>query len=257
MINSDFLDFYESAAKRLALSASREEMACFLLDSNATEQDLAFMTKMLSMLLCKKQEIRERLFLNVSRLPKNMLMTFSRFKTESLAPATTRKIDMLRNLGFIDAKRNVIMIGPTGTGKTHLAMAIGYECCKNGIGAYFIKMKELQDKFHKALMVGDSGKALDSLTKYTCLILDEVGYCKFSKEETLLFFQLVDRFSSKEKGCIVLTSNKDIPLWSDLFCEIDALECALDRLCNNSISIRFSGSSNRSGSSELIEISYS
>lgn len=256
MINSDFLDFYESVAKKLALSASREEMACFLLDCNASDLDLAFATKMLSMLLGKKREIREKLFLNVSRLPKNMLMTFARFRTESLAPATKKKIELLQRLGFIDAKRNVIMIGPTGTGKTHLAMAIGYECCKNGIGAYFIKMKELQDKFHKALMAGDSGKALDSLNKYTCLILDEVGYCKFSKEETLLFFQLVDRFSSKDKGCIVLTSNKDIPLWSDLFSEMDALECALDRLCNNSISIKFSGSSNRAGSSELIEVNY-
>ena len=118
-------------------------------------------------------------------------------------------------------------------------------------------MREIQDRFNKTLSTGSTDKVLNSLNKYTCLIIDEVGYCKFTMEETLLFFQLVDRFSAKERGSIVMTSNKDIPSWRDLFSEMDALECALDRLCNDSISIRFSGLSNRRGSSELIEINYS
>lgn len=256
MTSADFLNLYESAAKQIGLPPTRDEIAGFLADNNVTEQDIELTARFLQLCLSKKQEIREKLFLNVSRLPKRMLMAFDRFNTSALALITKKKIDNLQTLSFIEARRNVIMIGPTGTGKTHLAMAIGYESCKNGISTHFIKMRELQEKFHKAITMDTTDRTLKSLNNFTCLIIDEVGYCKFSKEETLLFFQLVDRFSIKERGSIIMTSNKDIPDWKDLFSEIDALECALDRLCNNSISIRFSGLSNRKGASDLIEVSY-
>ena len=256
MTGPEFADFYDSASKQLGLTLTGDEIASFIVSNNASEEEIGFLARFIALCKEKKMETREALFLNVSRLPKKMLMTFDRFNTDSLSAAAKRKIDSLRTLAFIEARRNVIMIGPTGTGKTHLATSIGYECCKNGIGTYFIKMREIQDRFNKTLSTGSTDKVLNSLNKYTCLIIDEVGYCKFTMEETLLFFQLVDRFSAKERGSIVMTSNKDIPSWKDLFSEMDALECALDRLCNDSISIRFSGLSNRRGSSELIEINY-
>ena len=83
--------------------------------------------------------------------------------------------------------------------------------------AYFIKMDELKEKFRAAIQQERLGKYLDGLAKYSCLIIDEAGYCHFDKDETLMFFQLVDRISLKEKGSIVLTSNKDTSTWQELF----------------------------------------
>ena len=109
-----------------------------------------------------------------------------------------RQVNALKALPFINAKRNVIMIGPTGTGKTHLAMAIGNQCCDNNMKAYFIKMGELKDRFHAAILAERQGRYLNGLSKYSCLIIDEIGYCRFDKAETLMFFQLIDRINLKE-----------------------------------------------------------
>lgn len=69
-------------------------------------------------------------------------------------------------------------------------------------------MDELKDKFHDAIIGEKTGKLLNGLSKYSRLIIDEVEYCKFNRQETLLFFQLVDRVSIKETGSIVLLATK-------------------------------------------------
>ena len=84
----------------------------------------------------------------------------------------------------------------------------------------------------------------------------KVGYCKFNREETLLFFQLVDRVSLKETGSIVLTSNKDLSQWVGLFDEDDALECTIDRLWNKAICMTFSGISHRGTNREQVELNF-
>lgn len=76
------------------------------------------------------------------------------------------------------------MIGPTGTGKIHLALAIGNECCNNKMKAYFIKMDE--HKFHDAIVREMTRKLLNWSPKYSCLIVDEVGYCKLNRQETFV-----------------------------------------------------------------------
>lgn len=73
------------------------------------------------------------------------------------------------------------------------------------------------------------------------MIKDEVEYCKFSNEETRMFFQLIDRISPKETRIIELTSNKDLYQWSGLFEEEDAPECTIDKLWDRSICLSFSG----------------
>ena len=104
--------------------------------------------------------------------------------------------------------------------------------------------------------VSRSSSRLNGLSKYYCLIIDEVGYCKFNREETLLFFQLIDRISLKETGSIVLTSNKDLSQWNGLFDEDDALECAIDRLWDKAICLTFSGSSHRGNDREKVELNF-
>ena len=151
-------------------------------------------------------------------------------------------------------KVNVIMIGPTGTGKTHLAMAIGNQCCDNNMKTYFIKIGKLKDRFHAAILAERQGRYLNGLSKYSCQIIDEIGYCHFDKAETLMFFHLIDRINLKESGSIVMTSNKDTSTWQELVEEDDALECTMDKLCGTAIRLTFSGCSYRGKSRERINL---
>ncbi len=112
-------------------------------------------------------------------------------------------------MGSIYARRNLESIGPARTGKTHLAMAFGYECCQHGMKTYFIKASELRDKFTNARRLGKEASTLTALARPSCLIIDEVGYCEFDKENTRLFFDMVDRRYNKEGAFnLVFTSNK-------------------------------------------------
>ena len=113
-------------------------------------------------------------------------------------------------------------------------------------------MDELKDKFHETLAHGTAGRLLNGLAKNSCLIIDEVGYCRFNHDETLL----VDRISTKDSSNIILTSNKDLSRWSDLFDEEDALECSIDRLWDKAICMTFSGQSHRGSNRELIDMNF-
>ena len=251
-----FLELYGNYMMELRLPLPPDDMLGWIAQSDVSSCELDRIADLLSSMVSKKNENAVTTLKKLSRIPQKSPLTFDNFNMDLLNDKARRQVLSLRNLSFISSKRNVIMIGPTGTGKTHLAMAIGNECCSNKMKAYFIKMDEFKEKFHDALIRENSGRLLNGLSKYSCLIIDEVGYCKFNREETLLFFQLADRVSLKETGSIVLTSNKDLSQWVGLFDEDDALECTIDRLWDKTICMTFSGISHRGTNREQVELNF-
>lgn len=227
-----------------------------MIDCRTQPEDLDVLLGFLNAMVKKKRATAIATLKRLSRIPQKAPSTFDNFDMDRLCNEARRQINSLKTLSFISAKRNVIMIGPTGTGKTHLAMAIGNQCCDNNMKAYFIKMGELKEKFHNAILAERQGKYLSGLSKYSCLIIDEIGYCHFDKAETLMFFQLIDRINLKETGSIILTSNRDTSSWQDLFEEDDALECTMDRLCDTAICLTFSGCSYRGKGRERINLDF-
>lgn len=241
-------DDFENISSMLAelkIDIPASDLAAWSLQNKVCAQSIADISKIISLMVeSKKQKIISTLT-RMSRLPQQNAKLFSNFELRDLGPEARKNLGSLEALSFLSAKRNIIMIGPTGTGKTHIAQAIGNECCRKGFKTYFIKMEELKDRFASAIASQSTGSLLNSLSKYTCLIIDEVGYCQFNKEETRLLFQLIDRIDSKQMGSLVITSNKELSDWDSLFTDLDALECTLDRIWNNAICIRFSGASYR------------
>jgi DNA replication protein DnaC len=119
------------------------------------------------------------------------------------------KRDLIAHLGtrhFITARENVVILGPPGTGKTHLAIGIGIRACQAGHRVLFATASEWVDRLAEAHHAGRLQAELARLGRYPLLITDEVGYIPFEPEAANVFFQLVS--SRYERASPIVTSNK-------------------------------------------------
>jgi DNA replication protein DnaC len=149
----------------------------------------------------------------------------------------------LCSLKFIQEKGNVILLGPPGVGKTHLAVSLGITACQNGYTCYFLTFQDLILELKKAYSQGRLKRKLQTLNKPHLLIIDEMGYLPLSLEEANLFFQLVA--SRYLHGSVILTSNRPYSEWSEVFPEEAIAAAILDRLLENSDTIKITGDSYR------------
>ncbi len=137
-------------------------------------------------------------------------------------------------------------------------MQQSHECCRNGIKTYFLKASELNQKLTTARKQGREGSVINGLVKPTCLIIDEIGRTVFDRDNTRMFFDVIDRRYQKEgPGTIIFTSNKSPNLWRGYFNEDDDLLCALDRAFDDATVYIFKGKSYRGKKLETLPIEVS
>ena len=223
-----------------------------------TPDQMAAVNHVFRYLSDKKTKATIDMYLRTSRLPLKVPKTFDNFDFSFIKGKHVDRLRTLPSLAAIHAHKNLAFIGPPGTGKTHLAQAYGYECCHNGLKTYFIKMSELRDRFTNARRSGKEASCLNGLVRPACLIIDEVGHCEFDKENTRLFFDMVDRRYNRQ-GCnnIIFTSNKNPALWKENFNEDDDLLCALDRIFDDATVFNIRGESYRGKLLERISLTTS
>ena len=245
----------ERYAENLNLGLTAADFALLAEENDFSDEAIRSICLMLERLSQRKTEATIRTLLKTSRLPMKAPKTFENFDFSVIKGKDVDKLRNLTTLSAIYAHKNLAFIGPAGTGKTHLAQAFGYECCKQGMKVYFIKMSELRDKFTAARKAGTQAAAVRGLVIPSCLIIDEVGHCEFDKENTRLFFDLIDRRYNKEGNYnIVFTSNKNPAQWRENFNEDDALLCALDRIFDDATVFNIKGDSYRGKSLETIAL---
>ena len=247
-----------SSLETLKISLLLEEFAAFAMENGFTESDISAVDRTFSFLAKRKDQMTVDMMLRLSRLPRKNPKTFENFRFEDVRGKDVDRLRTLPSLSALHAHKNLAFIGPTGTGKTHLAMAFGHACCQQRLKTYFIKMSELNDMFTSARRFGTEGKVISNLVKPSCLIIDEVGHCVFDAENTRLFFDLVDRRYNKEGSFnMVFTSNSMPGTWRDKFNEDDSLLCALDRIFDDAIVFKLSGQSHRGKSLETVALTTS
>jgi len=239
----------------LKLDLTVREIAVLSEEMKLEEKDINAISALFRYLKDKKNQSIVDTCLRLSRLPQKEPRTFENFDFNMVHGKDVEKLRSVKTLSALHSHRNLAFIGPQGVGKTHLAMAFGRACCEKGLKTYFIKASELNDKLTLARSVGKSGKIVNGLVKPSCLIIDEVGRCKFDYENTRIFFDIIDRRTNKDgPNCMIFTSNKAPNVWSEYFSEDDTLLCALDRIFDEATVYMMKGDSFRGRRLETVAI---
>lgn len=142
-----------------------------------------------------------------------------------------RLIEELATLGFIREAYNIVLLGPPGVGKSHLAVALAMKALHAGISAYFVTIADLLSDLKRACAEHKLDIRMRKYLRPKLLIVDEVGYWPFSRADANLLFQLVS--TRYEHGSVILTSNKSFAEWGELFDDPVLATALLDRLLHH------------------------
>lgn len=146
-------------------------------------------------------------------------------------------------LRFIEKNENIVFLGPSGVGKTHLATSIGITAAKKRTSTYFIKCHDLIQNLKRARLENRLESRLKHYTKYKLLIIDEIGYLPIDAEDAKLFFQLIDM--RYEKRSTILTTNVNFKSWDEIFQEPKLANAILDRILHHATVVTIAGESYR------------
>lgn len=179
--------------------------------------------------------------LKAARFP--ALRTIDDFDFTFQNSVSQQNIRDLATLAFVKSRENLILLGPPGVGKSHLAIALGIEAVNAGHSALFITMDELANRMYASLADGSLPQYIRSLLRNELIILDEVGYLSLDKTASDHLFQLVSR--AYENVSLVVTSNLDFSEWGTLFASPGTAAAVLDRLLHHAHVITLRGDSYR------------
>ena len=180
--------------------------------------------------------------IRAARFP--VIKTLDSFRWDWPKKINRLQIQDLFRLQFVHDKANVILMGLVGLGKTHLASALGYAACQQGINVLFANAIDVINSLSEAQTKGALKSELRKYTSPSLLVLDEVGYLPIDQHGADMLFQVIS--ARYERGSIVLTTNKAFKQWSSIFNGDSTITSAvLDRLLHHAETVVIEGSSFR------------
>lgn len=231
-----------AALKRLQLTHLRETLAAVLSEAAKEEWTyLEFLDQILRREVDAKQGKRVRMGMQIAHFP--CVRTIEGFDFTFQPSADERLVRELSTGNFIAHGENVLIFGPPGVGKSHLAIGLGRKIVEQGHTVRFTTATALLASLGKAETEGGLSDKLTEFCKPRLLIIDELGYLPFERRAAHLFFQLVNR--RYEKGSLLVTTNQRVSEWGIVFGDEVLATAILDRLLHHSHTLLITGESYR------------
>ena len=230
------------AMQRLRMRSAADRLDAVLADAARKEPTyLDFLDGLLREEMDAKQKRRVTMGIKIAHFP--VVKTLEEFDFKFQPSLDAKLVRELAAGHFIAQAENVLLFGPPGVGKTHVAIAIGRAAIEAGHSALFITATALLASMSRAHAEGRFGDQLAFFAKPKLLIIDELGYLPLERATAHLFFQLVAK--RYERGSILLTTNQQVTEWGHVFGDETIAAAVLDRLLHHSHTLVIKGESYR------------
>lgn len=200
-----------------------------------------FLEKLLSIEVEAREVNRKNTLLKTANF--DVVKTFEKYSFDKIEIPANLDIEDIKSASFIEKKKNLILYGPVGTGKTHLATAIGVEACSRGKTVKFFRTATLVNSLLEAKKNEELKKFLKQIEKTDLLICDEWGYIPFEKDGSQLLFQVISE--CYEKRSLIVTTNLEFSKWNGIFYDEKLTTAIIDRVIHHGHLLMFTGSSYR------------
>jgi DNA replication protein DnaC len=236
------LERLQDYMQRLRLVRTMDCLPSILEDASRRDLSLSdFLEELLRSELTGKHERNTAMRVAMAHFPFQKSLESFDFKFQpSLDPKVVRDLATGR---FIANADNVLLLGPPGVGKTHLAVALGLAACAHGYRTFFTTAAGLLNTLVKAQNENRLEEKIKLLCQPKLLVIDEIGYLPLDRQGANLFFQLISR--RYERGSILVTSNMSLSNWGEIFGDTIIATAILDRLLHHSTTLNIKGESYR------------
>lgn len=226
-----------TASRQLFLSGRISEVC----REKGTQKQLEFILELMEEELALRDENRRRRLIKRAGFPVYKTFEGYSYANVKFPPAFSR--EGLEKLEFVSGQKNLVLYGPVGIGKTHMAVAAGVKACNLGYKTKFYTVTELVLKLAEAHKNGTLEKLLRDLRSLDLLILDEWGYVPVDKDGSQLLFRVIS--DSYESKSLILTTNLEFSKWGGIFTDDQMAAAMIDRLVHHGHLLLFEGKSYR------------
>jgi len=221
---------FASSWERLAQEAERKR-----------ESHAEYLAELAHLEVTQRRERRIARLIQDARFP--VMKTLDAFDFAAQPSVERDAVLELARCDFVEQRQNVVLIGGIGTGKTHLAIALGMACCQKERRVRFLTAAEAVNELSEAKAQDRLSRKLEQFARFDLLVLDELGYVPFDRKDADLLFGLVTKVY--EKKSVVITTNLPFGRWSEVFLDATAAAAVIDRVVHHATILKIEGESFR------------